>query len=142
MGRNTGQALADAYLQVSVFVAATLFVLLGAQRLLRTDLGDALARRPFWQVPAGAALGALPGCGGAIVAITQFTRGTLSFGGVVATLTSTMGDAMFLLLAREPSTAMLVLSVSAGAGIVTGYAVDAIHGPRFLQPSFSSPSST
>ena len=132
-------ALADAYLQVSVFVAATLFVLLGAQRLLRTDLGDALARRPFWQVPAGAALGALPGCGGAIVAITQFTRGTLSFGGVVATLASTMGDAMLLLLAREPTTAGLVLAVSAGAGIVTGYVVDAIHGPRFLQPSSVPP---
>jgi hypothetical protein len=35
---------------------------------------------------------------------------------------------------------MLVLAVSAGAGIVSGYAVDAIHGPRFLQPSASSPS--
>ena len=85
-------------------------------------------------MPAGALLGALPGCGGAIVAVTQFTRGTMSFGSVVATLTSTMGDALFLLLAREPVTAGLVAGIGAIAGIVTGYLVDAAHGPGFLQP--------
>lgn len=128
-----GRAIADAYLQVSVFVAATLLVLYGAERLFRSDLGDFLARNRVWQVPAGALLGGLPGCGGAIVAVTQFTSGRLSFGGVVATLTATMGDGMFLLLAREPLTAALVYAVSMAAGILTGYAVDAIHGARFLQ---------
>ena len=128
-----GEALADAYLAVTVFVAATLAVLAAAQRGLRTDLGETLMRRPAWQVPAGALLGALPGCGGAIVAVTQFSRGSLSFGAMVATLTSTMGDAMFLLLARDPQSALLVAGVGVVAGIATGYAVDAIHGPRFLR---------
>jgi len=127
-------SLADAYLAVSVFVAGTLLVLYAAERLFSTDLGAALERHQKWQVPAGALLGALPGCGGAIVAVTQFTRGTLSFGGVVATLTSTMGDAMFLLLAREPQTAVLVAVVGIVAGTLSGYVVDWIHGPRYLQP--------
>jgi len=125
-------AISDAYLQVTVFVAATILVLAAAERLLRTDIGQALERHQKWQVPAGALLGALPGCGGAIVAVTQFTRGRMSFGGVVATLTSTMGDAMFLLLARAPMSALTVLAISMAAGIVTGYLVDAIHGARFL----------
>lgn len=129
-----GHAIADAYLAVSVFVAATILVLYAAEGLFKADLGAVLARHQRWQVPAGALLGALPGCGGAIVAVTQFTRGTLSFGGVVATLTSTMGDAMFILLAREPQTAGLVFVIGMIAGIVTGYVVDAIHGPRFMQP--------
>ena len=38
-----------------------------------------------------AALGALPGCGGAIIVVTQYVTGRLSFGSVVAVLTATMG---------------------------------------------------
>ena len=133
-----GQAIADAYLSVSVFVAASMLVLYAAEGLLRTDLGRALERHRLWQVPAGAVLGGLPGCGGAIVAVTQFSRGNLSFGGVVATLTSTMGDAMFLLLAREPATAGAVFIISLAAGIAAGYIVDAIHGPRFMLPAGAS----
>jgi hypothetical protein len=128
-------AMSEAYLAVSVFVAGTLVLVLGAERAFKTDLGIWLDRNVRWQVPAAVMLGAFPGCGGAIIAVTQYTRGYLSFGSVVATLTATMGDAMFLLLAREPQTALLVLSVSMVVGVTTGYAVDAIHGSSFLRPA-------
>lgn len=137
-----GHAIADAYLQVTVFVAATLVVLYAAEHLFRADLGAFLQRHRAWQVPAGALLGGLPGCGGAIVAVTQFASGRLSFGALVATLTSTMGDAMFLLLAREPTTAMLVFAVSMAAGVVTGYVVDGIHGQRFMQDTATAKPTT
>ena len=127
-------ALADAYLAVAVFVAGTLILLAGMERLLGTDLGTVLRRNARWQVPIAALLGAFPGCGGAIVALTQFTRGHLSLGGVVATLTATMGDAMFLLLAREPQTAALVLVISVVVGVVTGWLVDRLHGADFMRP--------
>jgi hypothetical protein len=127
-------ALSEAYLAVSVFVAGTLALVYAAERGFKTDLGDLLMRYRHWQVPAGALLGAFPGCGGAIVAITQYTRGYLSFGGVVATLTATMGDAMFLLLAREAMTGLAVLVTGAIVGVVSGYLVDAIHGPEFMRP--------
>ena len=127
-------ALADAYLAVSVFVAGTLALLMAVERGLGVDLSTLLNRHQRWHVPAGILLGAFPGCGGAIVAVTQFTRGHLSFGGVVATLVATMGDAMFLLLARVPATAGTVLLISALMGLLTGYTVDALHGPDFLRP--------
>jgi hypothetical protein len=127
-------ALADAYLAVSVFVAGTLALLLAAERRLGTDLSTLLARHRRWQVPAGALLGAVPGCGGAIIAVTQFSRGHLSFGALVATLIATMGDAMFLLLARDPASAALVTAISSVVAIVTGYALDALHGADFLRP--------
>jgi uncharacterized membrane protein len=126
-------ALSEAYTAVGVFVAATLAVIIIAERLMGGDLGRLLESHRHWQVPAGALLGALPGCGGAIVAVTQFTRGSMSFGGVVATLTSTMGDAIFLLLAREPQTALTILSISTVIGILMGYIVDTLHGQRFMQ---------
>ena len=124
-------AASEAYLAVSVFVAGSLLVLHAFERLAGVDLGGWLRRNRRWQVPLGSLLGALPGCGGAIVAVTQFTRGNLSFGAVVATLTATMGDAMFLLLAREPMTALAVLLLSMVAGTATGLVVDALHRPGF-----------
>ncbi len=127
-------ALSEAYLAVSVFVAGTLALVYAAERGFKTDLGEWLMRYQHWQVPAGALLGAFPGCGGAIVAMTQYIRGYLSFGGVVATLTATVGDAMFLLLASEPLTGLGVLGMGVVVGTVSGYLVDAIHGPAFLRP--------
>ncbi len=126
-------AMSEAYLAVAVFVAGTLGLLRVAERGLKTDLGDWLLRHPHWQVPAATALGAFPGCGGAIIAVTQFSRGKLSFGAVVATLTATMGDAMFLLMAREPYTAIGVAGISMAVGMISGYVIDAIHIKGFLQ---------
>jgi len=128
-------ALSEAYLSVAVFVAGTLALVFAIERAFKTDLGQWLHQHRRWQVPAATLLGAFPGCGGAIVAVTQYTRGHLSFGAVVATLTATMGDAMFLLLAREPQTAVGVLAISMVLGVITGYAIDAIHGRDFMRPA-------
>lgn len=66
--------LADAYLQVSVFVAATfgLFALL--ERWLNLDPARLLARYNAWQVPGAALFGTLPGCGAAVMVVTQYLR--------------------------------------------------------------------
>ena len=127
-------AMSEAYLAVTVFVAGTLALVTYAERALKIDLGVWLDQHAHLQVPVATLLGAFPGCGSAIIAVTQFTRGYLSFGAVVATLIATMGDAMFLLLAREPQTAVLVIGVSMVAAVVSGYAIDRIHGPDFLRP--------
>ena len=125
--------LSDAYLGVSVFVAATLAVFYLLDQYLHADLSRWLNRRSLLQVPSAAFLGALPGCGGAIVVVTQFVHGQMSFGALVAVLISTMGDAAFLLLAREPETAMLVYGISMLAGTVFGYLVNGLHGYAFLK---------
>lgn len=128
------QAMADAYLQVTVFVAATLAVFYAGERLLKADLGAWMARSRRWQPAVAALLGALPGCGGAIIVVTQFTRGYASFGALISVLIATMGDAAFLLIAREPSTALTVILISMAAGTITGMIVDRIHPQDFLRP--------
>ena len=127
-------AIADAYLQVSTFVAGTLLLFFLAERAFKFDLTTALAESGKWQVPLAAALGALPGCGGAIIVVTKYVSGRLSFGSVLATLTATMGDAAFLLLAKEPLTGFFIIGLGFAVGIVTGYIVDAIHGRDFMRP--------
>ncbi len=125
-------AMRDAFLQVSVFVAATLALVYWFEKTFSFDLGEVMADNIRWQPIIAALLGALPGCGGAIIVVTQFTRGYASFGAFIAVLVSTMGDAAFLLLAREPYTAALVISISIVAGSITGIIVDRIHGRDFL----------
>ena len=130
-------SIADAYIQVSAFVAATFLIVYGIEKFLNIDVTAALRRDTFWQVPVAAALGALPGCGGAIIVVTQYVTGRLSFGSVVAVLTATMGDAAFLLIAQEPLTGLSIIVLGFVVGTMSGWVVNAIHGNDFLRGDFS-----
>ena len=127
--------ISDAYLQVTTFVAATLLIFYGIERLFDFDAIRLLSQSGKWQVPLAAALGALPGCGGAIIVVTNYVSGRLSFGAVMATLTATMGDAAFLLIAKEPVTGLIVMGVGLIVGTLSGYIVDFIHGTNFCAPT-------
>jgi hypothetical protein len=125
--------LGDAYLGVSIFVALTLAGFYSLDRLFKADLTRLLNERGIFQVPLAALLGALPGCGGAIVVVTQFVNGGISFGALVAVLIATMGDAAFLLISRKPDIALLVYGTSLAAGIIFGYIIDWLHGHGFMK---------
>jgi len=125
--------LADAYLQVAVFVAATLGVIYTVEFYTKRDVATFLDRHRAWQVPIAALLGALPGCGGAVVVVTQYVRGTISFGALVAVLTATMGDAAFLLLAAEPMTGLAIYVLGAVVGMISGTVINATHSPDFMR---------
>ena len=83
VGDVARSALFDAYIGVAVFVAATLVLFYGLERALRIDAAVVLSRHRRWQVPAAAALGALPGCGGAIIVVSAYSRGRIGFGAVI-----------------------------------------------------------
>lgn len=130
--------LSGAYIQVTVFVALTLLIFYGLEHFFEIDTEKLLRKYKNYQIPIAALLGVLPGCGGAIMVMTQYSVGRLGFGSVVAVLTSTMGDAAFLLLAKEPYTAMFVFALSLVVGISFGYLVEKIHGYEFLRQDKSS----
>lgn len=129
-------AMADAYIAVTSFVAITLILFYGFERFFNVNVSDVLEKHESYQPVIAALLGALPGCGGAIIVMTQYVTGRLTFGGVVAVLTSTMGDAAFLLIAREPQTAVMVLSISVVVGALSGLLVDRTHGRDFMHYKF------
>ena len=124
--------MTDAYLQVSVFVGFTLFIFIGLDSLTKFDIASFLIKTKKIHVPIAALLGALPGCGGAIIVVTQYIQGRIGFGSLVAVLTATMGDAAFLILAIEPSTGLLIFVIGAIVGIISGYTIDIIHGSNYL----------
>ena len=127
-------SIIDAYVQVSVFVAFTLFVFIGLDSLTKFDIKLFLSKTQKIHVPLAAFLGAIPGCGGAIIVVTQYIQGRISFGSLVAVLTATMGDAAFLILAIEPSTGLLIFSLGIIVGSISGYTVDIFHGIQFMLP--------
>ncbi|MGY8644756.1 MAG: putative manganese transporter [Candidatus Poseidoniales archaeon] len=127
LGEITRLSIFDAYTQVTVFVAATLLLFFSLEHFFKIDVGALMERGGMWQVPTASCLGALPGCGGAVVAITAFARGNITLGAMVAALISTMGDAAFLLLAKEPLTYLKVILISFSAAVICGWLVDRFH---------------
>ena len=126
-------SMIDAYIQVSVFVGFTLFVFIGLDSLTKFDVKNFLAKTQKFHVVIAAFLGAIPGCGGAIIVVTQYIQGRISFGSLVAVLTATMGDAAFLILAIEPTTGLLIFGIGIIVGSISGYIIDFIHGINFMQ---------
>jgi hypothetical protein len=131
-GNIIRESMVDAYLAVSVFVGFTLMVFIGLDSLTKFDIQSFLEKTKNFHVPIASFLGAIPGCGGAIIVVTQYIQGRISFGALVAVLTATMGDAAFLILAMEPSTGLLIFVLGIFVGTISGYVVDLIHGRSFM----------
>ncbi|WP_129116926.1 putative manganese transporter [Halegenticoccus tardaugens] len=114
----------DGFIQVSVFVAVT--VLLFSYAQYRTDgrLVRRLEENKRAQPLVGALMGLTPGCGGAIVIMPLYVRGSVSFGTVVATLIATAGDSAFVILALAPEAALYAYGLAFAAAVIFGYAID------------------
>ena len=114
----------DGFVQVSAFVAMT--VLLFSYLRYRTGgrIVTFLKHHERMQPIAGALLGLTPGCGGAIVAMPLYIRGTISFGAVVATLGATAGDSAFVILAIAPGAGVYAYGLAFAASVAFGYAID------------------
>ncbi|MBT3777153.1 MAG: arsenic efflux protein [Pelagibacteraceae bacterium] len=131
-GNIIRESMVDAYLAVSVFVGFTLMVFIGLDSLTKFDIHSFLEKTKNFHVPIASFLGAIPGCGGAIIVVTQYIQGRISFGSLVAVLSATMGDAAFLILAMEPLTGLLIFILGIFVGTISGYVVDLIHGRSFM----------
>ena len=126
-------SVADAYIQVTTFVAGTLLFFYTLEKYFKIDLKKSLNNKPNLEILLSSFLGSLPGCGGAIIVLTQYSRGKISFGSVVATLTATMGDAAFLLIAKEPAVGLLIMFIGFSVGFVSGVLVNFIHHKNFMK---------
>ncbi|RJX42770.1 hypothetical protein DM826_08740 [Halonotius aquaticus] len=114
----------DGYVQVSAFVAVTVLAFSYVQYRTKGALTDRLESNRRYQPLVGAAMGLTPGCGGAIVMMPLYIRGTVSFGTVVATLIATAGDSAFVILALAPEAALYAYGMAFAAAILSGYAID------------------
>jgi len=128
----TTNVLSSAYFSVTLYVAVTMIPIqiLGYY----IDFERVHTKLKVAEIPFSALLGALPGCGGAIIVTSAFAKGRVSFGAVVAVLTATMGDAAFLFLAKAPETLLQLMAIGFIMGTLTGFIVNFIHDKSFLRP--------
>ena len=124
VGSISRLAMANAYLSVSVYVAITLFIFLRLEKSKKYSLSNFFKNNLKLQIPIASFLGAIPGCGGAIIVVTQYLQGNITFVCLVAVLTSTMGDAAFLILAKEPISALFIFVTCMIVGSLTGFLID------------------
>ncbi|MCE0556978.1 putative manganese transporter [Motilimonas sp. E26] len=132
--------LADAFWAVSCYVAFTLTLYHYLSRLFdHTSRISQLYRHSRQnQVIFAALMGALPGCGGAIIVTTQFIQGKVGFSAMVAVLTATMGDAAFLLLASKPQVGLFMIVLGVAVGMISGIIINFFHSDDYLRPSIHS----
>ncbi|MUV61167.1 putative manganese transporter, partial [Halobacterium sp. CBA1126] len=112
-------SIRDAYVQVSAFVAVTVLAFGLLQYYTRGALLERLEDSERLQPLAGALLGLTPGCGGAIVVMPLYLRGSVSFGTVAATLAATAGDSAFVILALAPEAALYAYGLAFAAAVLT-----------------------
>lgn len=127
------QVLSESFFQVTVFVAFTLFFLYSSEKKFGFEIGLLLSRSSFFQPFWCSLLGAFPGCGGAIIVVTQYARGYVTFGSLVAVLIATMGDAAFFLLALDPMACVVIILLGIFVGSLTGRLIDMVHGTSFMR---------
>ncbi|WP_266077170.1 putative manganese transporter [Haladaptatus caseinilyticus] len=114
----------DGYVQVSAFVAITVLLFGLIQYRTSGALVERLSENDRLQPLFGALMGLTPGCGGAIVMMPLYVRGTVGFGTVVATLIATAGDSAFVILALAPEAALYAYGIAFATAIISGYAID------------------
>jgi hypothetical protein len=114
----------DGFVQVSAFVAFTVLLFSFIQYKTGGKLVRFLENNRHFQPFAGVLLGLTPGCGGAIIIMPLYVRGSVSFGTVVATLVATAGDAAFVVLTQAPEAAIYAYGLAAISGLLFGYAID------------------
>ena len=112
----------DAYIAVSSFVGVTLLIFVFLEKR-NFNLQRFIEKNKSYEIPTSAFLGVIPGCGGAIMVMSLYTRGVVSFGSVLAALIATMGDAAFLLIASKPQAALIILPITFLTGVIFGYIV-------------------
>ena len=114
------QSASEAFIAVTSFVAATIYIFYYFE-VRKYDLQAFISRNRKFEILISSFLGVIPGCGGAIMVMTLYVRGAVSFSSVIATLVSTMGDAAFLLIASNPKAALIILPITFVTGVVSGY---------------------
>jgi hypothetical protein len=69
-------------------------------------------------------VGAVPGCAGAFTNVSLYMHGMISFGALAGAMAAVSGDEAFVMLALFPKTALFLIGILLGLGIVIGWTTD------------------
>jgi hypothetical protein len=114
----------ESFTQVTVFVGAVLLLFGYIDYKQQGAFIEVIASSKRFQPLIGALLGIIPGCGGSILVMPLYVKGTVTFGTVVATLIATAGDSAFVTLTQVPGQFAVITAICLVTGAAAGYVVD------------------
>lgn len=123
-------AVVEGWMAVGLFVVGSVALVRGAALFTDTRVLQRFTDARHGGPMVGTLLGLVPGCGGAVVAVTLYGRNRIGFGGVVAALTATAGDAAFLLLSVSFHTAVVTYAVGGVVGVLLGVVIEQFGATR------------
>ncbi len=85
-----------------------------------------LEKYRFGQIPIAAALGLLPGCLGGFAGVSLYSHRIIGFGALIAMLIATTGDESFVMLAKFPGKALMIMGGLFLLGTAVGYIAEYI----------------
>lgn len=116
--------LVDGFMGIGVLVASMLLVM----KMSQSRWGALWNRRLLRHTVAGPALAAAlsipPGCSGVLMTVSMFSQKQVTYGAVIASFLSTMGDSAWLIIAADPVLAIQLKVSFVVLGLVGGYGVD------------------
>lgn len=120
-------AAQESFLHVGVLLGAVILVFGYLDYKTGGNIVDILDKNKKVQPIIGAILGIIPGCGGSIILMPLYVKNKVSFGALVSTLISSMGDAAFILISSDIKAYLGVSLISFVTAIICGYIVDMLH---------------
>jgi hypothetical protein len=122
-------------LMITGFVFVMMLVIEYLNVLTRGSWQTKLKKLGFGQYVVCGLFGVIPGCLGSFTAVSLYSHRLITFGGLVATMIATSGDAAFLMLAEFPRTAVPLFGALFAIGVAGGLVVDvALKKRRSEQP--------
>ncbi|NMA54308.1 MAG: arsenic efflux protein [Firmicutes bacterium] len=113
-----------AFIEVTVFVGVVLLLFGYIDYTQQGAVIEKIEKSKQYQPLIGALLGIVPGCGGSILLMPLYVKGSVTFGTVVATLIATAGDSAFVTLTQAPREFIYISVICLVVGTATGYVVD------------------
>ncbi|MEF9990834.1 MAG: putative manganese transporter [Romboutsia sp.] len=126
-------AAQESFLHVGVLLGIVILIFAYIDYKTEGKLINILERNTKAQPIIGALFGIIPGCGGSIILIPLYTKNKVSFGTLVATLISSMGDGSFILMSTDIKAYLGVSVVSFIIAIISGYTVDMLNIDKKLK---------
>ncbi|NLL84110.1 MAG: arsenic efflux protein [Lentisphaerae bacterium] len=112
------------FVEVTAFVGAVLLIFGVIDYWQQGAFIAAIVRAKHLQPIIGALLGIMPGCGGSVLLMPLYVKGSVTFGTIIATTIATTGDSSFLILTQAPREFVIVTPICFVMGAVSGYITD------------------
>jgi hypothetical protein len=132
------EVLRDA-LTITVFVFVMMVVVEYLNVLTRGAWQRKLMLSRWRQYALSALLGVVPGDFGPFAVVAMYAHGTVSIGALITVMLAASGDAAFVMLARVPKTAVLIMAALFVLSIVAGALTDLFFGARLKKLFASDP---